>query len=480
MLAQSMRRWPSLPPVACAAVGGTGAAAIAAAAPRLVGHVPRWWFSPQLAHLNTPILYAGMTALVIAWLLLARASLAGAVSPAKLSVIGGLWSVPLLLGPPLFSHDVYSYLAQGTIAHLGLSPYDHPPTVLAHLGHRGVLDAVSPFWRHTTAPYGPLFIWLLSGLVGVTGTNVTLGVVVVRAINALGLVLLAIYVPRLARRLGTPPARATWLVVLNPLLLLQLLAPGHNDLLMAGGMCLGIVFALDGRALVGIAICSLAAMIKAPALAAVGFVAVAWIRSLPAPDERARAALEAVLICVAVLAVVSVLSGLGTGWLSSSVFSTPNRVHLAITPATALGWTAATLAHHAGIHVNTKHLESALALVALALVAALALERIRRVERSTLVRRLGVVLVAFAAGGPAAWPWYLAWGFVLLAACPPGRLALALPIVSIVGAFVVKPDGILALPIESSPATLAVFVAAGAVAWWRTSRPRQGVVHAAA
>jgi hypothetical protein len=464
--------WPAL-------LGVGGSAAIAVAAPRLVGHVPRWWFSPQLGGTNRVVLYAGMVALVVAWLALARGSYAGAISPRQLGLICGLWSIPLLLGPPLFSHDIYSYLAQGTIAHLGLSPYNHPPTVLAHVGRLGILHAVSPFWRHTTAPYGPLFIWLVSGVVGLTGSHLTLGVVVVRLIDAAGLIALAVYIPRLARLLGTGPARASWLVVVNPLILLQLLAPGHNDLLMAGIMVGGVALALEGRPLIAVAVCSLAGMIKIPALAAVAFVALAWIRSLPDAAARAMAAARAAVTCLSVLVLVSALSGLGTGWLSSSVFSTPNRVHLAVTPATALGWTLASLAHHAGLHVHTHTLESAFGLVALAIVVVLALDRARRVTRDTLVPYLGGVLIAFALGGPAAWPWYFAWGVVLLAACPPGPLALALPVGSVVGAFLVRPDGIVALPIESSPATLVLFLA-GAVFAWRACRLRGRMIHAAA
>ena len=84
--------------------------------------------------------------------------------------IAAVWLVPLALAPPLFSRDVYSYLAQGTILHLGHNPYQQAPAVLAGLHRAHVLAAVSPFWRHTTAPYGPLFLELMSVIVGITGT----------------------------------------------------------------------------------------------------------------------------------------------------------------------------------------------------------------------------------------------------------------------------------------------------------------------
>ena len=48
--------------------------------------------------------------------------------------------------------------------HLGIDPYRDAPAVLAQHGQAHVLSAVDPFWRHTTAPYGPLFLWIVSGL----------------------------------------------------------------------------------------------------------------------------------------------------------------------------------------------------------------------------------------------------------------------------------------------------------------------------
>ena len=41
-----------------------------------------------------------------------------------------VWSAPLVLAPPLFSRDGWSYAAQGMLTHLGLSPYEHGPAAL--------------------------------------------------------------------------------------------------------------------------------------------------------------------------------------------------------------------------------------------------------------------------------------------------------------------------------------------------------------
>src|SRR2546423_4096559 len=178
---------------------------------------------------------------------------------------------PAAVVPALFSHGIYSYLAQGTIVHLGLNPYHDTPAVLAGHGGGHVLSAVSPFWRHTTAPYGPLFMALISVIVTITGANVILGLLAIRALELVGIVLLVIYVPRLARALGTDPARALWLALLSPLVMFELVAAGHNEMLMIGLLAAGVTIALEGRPLAGIAVCALAASRQLPAPAGPGF-----------------------------------------------------------------------------------------------------------------------------------------------------------------------------------------------------------------
>jgi Sec-independent protein secretion pathway component TatC len=85
---------------------------------------------------------------------------------------------------------------------------------------------------------------------------------------------------------------------------------------------------------------------------------------------------------------------------------------------------------------------------------------------------LGATLLLAAICGPAAWPWYLSWGIVLVAACPSPQRSLVLVAVLVIGPFLVKPDGILALPITLSPVMLGLY-AIGAVAAWMRLRRRE-------
>jgi hypothetical protein len=120
--------------------------------------------------------------------------------------------------------------------------------------------------------------------------------------------------------------------------------------------------------------------------------------------------------------------------------------------------------------VHARGVESAFGVVAAGLTAALAAVLLWRVRIENLVALLGLILIAAAAGGPAAWPWYFTWGLVLLAAVPGPQRSLALALALAVAVFVVKPNGILTLPLASAPVVVCVYVAIGSALWYRSRR----------
>jgi alpha-1,6-mannosyltransferase len=450
-----------------AVLGLAGSLMIAVGGPQAVAdpHSP-WFYTPGLPggrSTATVLVYVGIAVLCTAWAGLGRH--APGDQTGWLMVIAAAWLLPLALGPALFSRDVYSYIAQGTVLHGGHNPYHVAPASLAGGGHGQVLGAVSTFWRHTTAPYGPLFLGAMSVIVGVTGSHLVAGVLVTRALELAGVVLLAGSVPRLARALGGDPGRAVWLAILNPLLALELIAAAHNDVLMVALLAAGVTIALRGRPLLGIAVCAVAATFKLPALAAAVFIAVAWAREEPDAATRARFLAASAVVGAAVLVAVSVVTGVGFTWLSSTLFSTPAKVRLAITPSTGIGYTVAALAHDAGLGVNARSVESAFGAVTLVLTAALGLVLLWRVRVGRLAVSVGGLLLVAAAGGPAAWPWYFTWGLVLLAACPGPQRWLALAGGSVAAVFLIKPNGILALPLPTAPAVMTVYAVLAGLLW---------------
>jgi uncharacterized membrane protein YciS (DUF1049 family) len=335
-----------------------------------------------------------------------------------------------------------------------------------------VLAAVSPFWRHTTAPYGPLFLELVSAIVGLAGSHLIVAVLLCRALELIGVALMARYVPLLARELGTDAERALWLTVASPLVALQLIAAGHNDALMVGLLVAGVAIALQGRPLTGIAVCALAATIKLPALVGAVFIAIAWARAETDGRVTMRFLAAAAGVALAVLAAVTVLSGVGIGWVSTSLFATPAKVRLAITPATGVGYTVAAVLHAAGIAVSARGLESTMAAVAFALAVVVGVLLVARVRVGRLVALLGATLLLAAAAGPAAWPWYFSWGLVLVCGLAGWQRSSGLAAALVVAAVVVKPNGVVAIPLGAAPAVLAVYVLIGAAAWWNLRRRR--------
>jgi hypothetical protein len=439
---------------AWAALGACGSLLVALAGPRLAGAA--WWFHLHVSRLGAEWMhYAGLVLMCAAWLGLGLCL--RTVSGRGLWAIGFLWGLPALFGPVLFSHDVYSYIAQGDLLRLGLDPYKVAPAALAAHGQQPVLGAVSPFWRHTTAPYGPLFLALVSPVSAVAKDHQVLAALIVKVLDALGLVLLGGFVPRLARAVGTDPRRAAWLAVLSPLVLLQIVAAGHNDGLMAGLMVAGVALALEKKTIPAVALCALAAMIKLPAAAACVFIAVAAARSEPDGRAQVQLLLRSAAAFVSVVVVVSIATTVDFDWLSTGVFSSPGKTHLALTPAIALGYTTASVLHDLGVSAKPVSVESAFVGVAGALVIVVALVLLWRVRRNTLVCDLGIVLLAAAIGGPAAWPWYLIWGLALLAAWPASQRSLWMVAAVTVPVFLIRPGGIALPPRNWSPIVLCVY-----------------------
>ena len=126
-----------------------------------------------------------------------------------------------------------------------------------------------------------------------------------------------------------------------------------------------------------------------------------------------------------------------------------------------------------GLGVSHRGLEGAFGVVAFALTALTGAVLLYRVRIARLVPWLGAFLIIAAAGGPAAWPWYFIWGLVLLCAMNGPQRSVGLALAIAVSVFVVKPNGILALPLQSAPAVVAVYALIAAAVWRRGRRRRR-------
>ncbi|MBJ7359181.1 polyprenol phosphomannose-dependent alpha 1,6 mannosyltransferase MptB, partial [Nocardioides sp.] len=249
------------------------------------------------------LVLVGLGLLATSWLVLCRRLAVrrdgpGGVELVRLATL--TWCAPLVLAPPLFSRDGWSYAAQGMLVTLDISPYTHGPHMLA-----GPLrQAVDPMWMQTPAPYGPLPLGY-GGVAADLTASPWLLVLAHRGLALVGLALLAWAVPRLAGWAGVDPALASALVLVSPFMLANGVAGLHNDLLMVGLMAAALVVGAERGWFWGAALAGLAAAVKAPGgLVCLGIVLV----SLPAGARL----VDRVRRTGAVAAVsVGVLAGLG-------------------------------------------------------------------------------------------------------------------------------------------------------------------------
>ncbi len=373
--------------------------------------------------------FAGGLVLVFgAWLVLGLLLKRGATTR-PLVRLAAIWSIPLVIGPPLFSRDVYSYAALGRMVNLHLNPYHVGP---AWLGSSNFALPVSSAWLDTHSPYGPLFITLSSTLVRIGGSSVVNAVFLLRFIELAGLAMIAWALPKLALRAGKDPARAIWLGVCNPLVLVHFIGGAHNDALMIGLILVGLVAAYQDRPGLGVALCVLAAAIKAPAALGALFIAVEAVRALP-PPKRAAAAGRFLGIAAATFAVVTWMTRLGWGWVSA--LGVPGSNHLLLTPTTAIAHVVADVTgHDAAVLTLCRGLGYLITAVAVAYL-------LWRAPKIGTTRALGLALAVVVAFGPIVLPWYALWGVVVLAAAGR-RIERGFAIFScVLLSFVVHPSG---------------------------------------
>jgi alpha-1,6-mannosyltransferase len=346
-----------------------------------------------------------------AWLVVGADVLAGHVRDIRrLWAVLALWCAPLLLAPPLFSRDVYSYFVQGKLVLGGGDPYSAGVASIPGWFR----DGVDPMWQFTPTPYGPMFLSLSRGVAAFVGDNPYLAVIVFRLIALCGVALLAYYVPRLAFHCGIDASKALWLGVMNPLVLMHFVAGAHNDSLMIGLVVAGLAIAIEGRPMVGVVILSLGGMVKPIGLLALPFIGLVWAGTRADLRGRIVAWVKTAATFALSYVVLAGLVGTSLGWIRA--LTTPGEVRTWLSPATALGMASGNLLSWIGLG---DHLDTTVGffrligeVLAVAIVAWLCLKP----QGRTAVRSLALAFIAVVALGPVVQPWYLLWALPLAAA----------------------------------------------------------------
>lgn len=403
--------------------GGIGCAGILITGPNL-GAGPFSALGDEYGRdVATVIFYLGLGIMVWAWVRLGRGVLAGQVGGRTVVACAGSWLVPMLLSPPLFTRDVYAYLAQGALALHGFDPYTVGPDVLSG----PIADNVDRLWQATGSPYGPLFLVLAKAVVAITGNGVISGVLLMRLVLLSGLALLVCALPGLVGHLGGRTSVALWVAVANPLVLTQLVGGPHNDLLMVGLLAVATLLVLDGRHAAGMAMAAGAVAVKASAGIALPFLVLIWAARLPG-DRWARIG-KAATASLAITVTVYLTSNwaLGVPLTELPDLTAPLRIVDWLSASTGVGevlhrsfgW--ATGAGQTSFVAITR----LLGLVALAVLAARQCW-LTRAGGTEAARQMAVVLALAAVLSPTALPWYFTWALAMAAALPWTTRALSL------------------------------------------------------
>jgi alpha-1,6-mannosyltransferase len=246
--------------------------------------------------------------------------------------------------------------------------------------------------------------------------------------------MLAAFVPRLARSYGRDPSVAFALAVLNPLVLLHLIAGAHNDALMLGFLVAGLAMAREGRPILGVVLCALGAMIKVPAFIGVVYIGWCWPGTEAPWRSRLRPTITAGLLGAALMTAVSQMVGLGWGWVSA--LSNPGAVRSWVDPPTAIGLWAARLVTDIGLGRHQELVLSAARTIGLLTAAAIGVRLLWRAKGGEMaMRAMGLTLMAVVFLGPSVQPWYLAWSVVVLATIAEHRLRVIVIGLSCVACF---------------------------------------------
>jgi hypothetical protein len=432
-------------PLAQAVAGGfLGALLLAATAPMWRYANPTWRLTlPFVPHpggklFSTVAFFAGVSLLGFGWFRLSGVMIDTSRAESwRLRVaakVMSLWALPIVLGPPLLSNDVYSYAAQGEIGSRGLDPTVVGPWAL---GGGRFWRAADDIWHDNPSPYGPIWNKLAAGVVQVTGHDPALAVWGFRVVILASVVLAAWAVVRLARRLGVNPAVALVLAIGNPVVLVHLIGGIHNDAMMMALLLTGLAFLRDRRRAVAFLALSAAVAIKLPAVVGLAYLGWMW------RDDAAswfRRSVRAGLVTVAGFAFVMALSvqfSMSQGWVTA--LKGTGKVKSTFAPSTMTGRVAAAVLEWFHFQVNEDHVIDLFRTGGLLLAAAIGWYLLSNAHRIGTELAIGTTLFVTMLLGPVLWPWYMPPAIALLAVRGAEKVRPALAVCCIALAMFVLP-----------------------------------------
>lgn len=424
--------------------------------------LPGGAFFSRMLHASTATVFLGVGFLIFAWVKTAPhvgAPIKGPATnyPARGSHMWRMWlcwSLPLLFAAPLFTQDIYSYLAQGSIVARGLDPYSAGPVQI--LGADNVLARSVPFiWANSPSPYGPVALGIAGAISWLTDDSIVWGVISHRLCSFAGLIAAGWAIEKMATRCNVSPAAALWLGLLNPLTLLHLIGGIHNEAILLGLLLVGVELGLRGLDsrrptlfLFSGVLIACAGAVKVTGFLALGFTGMAlahllhYRRGWSAWKAITCAALVQLMILVATIAMVTLITGIPLGWITGQGGAVSIRSWLSGT--TAVGVAAGAMGMLLGLGDHTDSILTITRLVGIAIAGAFMIRFLFATFKNAIhpVGALGVSTLVMVILFPVVHPWYILWAVLPLAAWA-NRLIFRLSVVgySAFMSFVVLPRG---------------------------------------
>ncbi|WP_054011595.1 polyprenol phosphomannose-dependent alpha 1,6 mannosyltransferase MptB [Arthrobacter sp. ERGS1:01] len=409
------------------------------------------------------LLTVGAMVMLRSWLRLGQ-RLAGWGPGALRHVVSAVvvWGAPLFLAVPIFSRDVYAYTGQGRLMAEGMNPYTTGISALSNWFMLGT----DPSWAENRTPYGPLFLWLSRGVVGITGAQPDVSVLLFRLFACVGVALCVIYVPKLAELHGIGGARALWIVAANPLFLISFVASAHNDALMLGLAVAGTYYAASGRPVRGIVLVTASIAVKPITIVLLPFIGLLWAGHAAGWGRRFACWAGTAGISAVLLFLAGIPDGLGFGWTWAILDGTPG--YTGYSPSGFLGQLVEMAANGVGLDGGAVAggFRTLLTLASVAIAAWLVLFG----DSRRVVRRLGLAFAAVVLLAPIIQPWYVLWFLPFLAVTGIRNNWQIKTLYVVTGFFVVfgAQDQVFVWNFVSTPvaaASLAYWVAIGAVVY---------------
>ncbi|MDN5884988.1 MAG: polyprenol phosphomannose-dependent alpha 1,6 mannosyltransferase MptB [Corynebacterium casei] len=458
-------------------LGGLGAGALPVVG-NPFGGLPFGQLMGRMLVTSSALVLIGVGLIVIAWVLMApmagnqlRASSSTPRHSITRTQVWGTffaWTLPIIATAPLFTQDIYSYIANGSIVVQGMDPYSAGPVQL--LGADNDLARSVPFiWANSPSPYGPVALGIAGIISVITSDSIVAAVILHRVASILGVIAAGWAISRLAVRCRVAPSSALWLGILNPLSILHLIGGIHNESIMLGFALVGMELALRGidklqastslsmssawpawlLIIGGGVLISDAGMVKVTGFIGLGFAGMALARffaqRLNLKPYLAISSAAGILLAVllATIAAFTVLSGIGLGWITGQGGAVSIRSWLSV--STDVGVASGFMGMMLGLGDHTEAILPVTRAVGIVVAAAFMVRMLFATFRGVMhpIGGLGVSTLVLVVLFPVVHPWYILWAIFPLAAWA-NRLFFryAVIIYSAIMSFVVLPRGL--------------------------------------